>query len=70
MNYTEPELNLLKDLISDKEKYFLGKLKFFENAITYKKFLTAIDKDFYDSQVFYYRNELIVLKQLQLKLLQ
>lgn len=57
------EKELLLQLFSDKEKYCLGKIKSWRNELT-----NPLTKDFAESQIFYYEQELINLKSIQLKL--
>ncbi len=63
------ENELLKELFEDKEKYLINKLKYFKSQLDYSRFATQTDKEFYASQIFYYDDQLILLKSLQLKIL-
>lgn len=68
-DYSEQENELLKEMFDDKEKEFLNKLKFFKSKLVYDKFLNQTDRQFYESQKYYYEQELILLKSLQCRII-
>lgn len=65
----EQEYNLLKDILNKEEVYLINRLKLFRLKLETDNFKFNVDKEFCQSQIYFYENELINLKGLQIQLL-